>query len=56
MTLRTTAPTSTTPSFVVLKFGGTSVATGARWRSILDQAKARADDGLLPVVVCSAVT
>lgn len=48
--------TSPTPSFVVLKFGGTSVATGARWCSILEQAKARADDGLLPVVVCSAVT
>jgi diaminopimelate decarboxylase/aspartate kinase len=47
---------STTPSFVVLKFGGTSVATGARWQSILEQALARADDGLLPVVVCSAVT
>ena len=43
-------------AFVVLKFGGTSVASGARWGTILEQAKARADDGLLPVVVCSAVT
>ena len=41
---------------MVLKFGGTSVATVARWHTILEQAQRRADDGLLPVVVCSAVT
>ena len=42
--------------FVVLKFGGTSVATAPRWRNILDEAKKRAAAGLQPVVVCSAVT
>lgn len=43
--------------FVVLKFGGTSVATPERWRTILEQARARVDaEGLKPVVVCSAVT
>lgn len=47
----------TSPSrFVVLKFGGTSVATARRWQNILDEAKKRAADGLKPVVVCSAVT
>ncbi len=47
--------TSATP-FVVLKFGGTSVATAARWQTILAQAKGRADDNMRPVVVCSAIT
>lgn len=42
--------------FVVLKFGGTSVATPERWRTILDQARARGAAGLRPVVVCSALT
>ena len=42
--------------FVVLKFGGTSVATAVRWQSILQQASKRAAGGLLPVVVCSAVS
>ncbi|MGC4117478.1 MAG: hypothetical protein QM765_23550 [Myxococcales bacterium] len=42
--------------FVVLKFGGTSVATPERWRTILEQAKARKAEGFVPVVVCSAVT
>jgi diaminopimelate decarboxylase/aspartate kinase len=45
---------------VVLKFGGTSVATAARWRNILAQARRRAEGAgeapLRPVVVCSAVT
>ncbi len=48
--------TARSRSFVVLKFGGTSVATATRWRTILDEARRRADDGLRPVVVCSAVT
>ena len=42
--------------FVVLKFGGTSVATPERWRTILDQARRRAAEGLRPVIVCSALT
>ena len=42
--------------FVVLKFGGTSVATASRWRTILEEASKRAAAGLQPVVVCSAVS
>lgn len=42
--------------FVVLKFGGTSVATPERWRTILEQAQQRAAAGLRPVIVCSALT
>ena len=46
----------TSARFVVLKFGGTSVATAARWTTILEEAKKRAAAGLKPVVVCSAVS
>lgn len=42
--------------FVVLKFGGTSVATAARWATIRDQVQARIAENLRPVVVCSALT
>jgi diaminopimelate decarboxylase/aspartate kinase len=42
--------------FVVLKFGGTSVATKDRWQNILVEAQKRAADGLVPVIVCSAIT
>ena len=51
-----TSTTTTTPKAVILKFGGTSVATAPRWKNILQQARARADDGLRPVIVCSAIT
>ncbi len=44
------------PRFVVLKFGGTSVATPARWATISAEARKRLAEGLRPVVVCSAVT
>jgi diaminopimelate decarboxylase/aspartate kinase len=43
------------PPWVVLKFGGTSVATAARWRRIADLVRARCADGERPLVVCSAV-
>jgi bifunctional diaminopimelate decarboxylase / aspartate kinase len=43
-------------TFVVLKFGGTSVATKDRWHNILTEANKRSADGHIPVVVCSAVT
>ena len=46
---------STSP-FVVLKFGGTSVATAARWHTIAAEAQKRLDEGLRPVIVCSAMT
>jgi len=42
-------------SFVVLKFGGTSVATVARWRIIAELARQRCAEGLRPVLVCSAL-
>jgi len=41
--------------FVVLKFGGTSVATAVRWRTIRDLARQRCEEGLRPVLVCSAL-
>src|SRR5688572_22747911 len=49
-------PSAMTSKIVIMKFGGTSVATAARWQTILDEAKKRADAGMQPVVVCSAVT
>lgn len=50
---RTIAPAN---RFVVLKFGGTSVATAARWRAIHDISQARRRDGLQVVVVVSALS
>jgi diaminopimelate decarboxylase/aspartate kinase len=41
--------------FVVLKYGGTSVASAQRWESILDVAQSRIDEGYVPVLVCSAL-
>ncbi len=41
--------------FVVLKFGGTSVATKERWETIRDAAQSVVDSGARPVLVCSAV-
>lgn len=41
--------------FVVLKFGGTSVATLAGWQVIAQAIRARQTEGLRPVVVCSAL-
>ena len=44
------------PCFVVLKFGGTSVSTAANWRNIRDVVRKRLDEGLIPVVVHSALS
>ena len=41
---------------VVLKFGGTSVATRARWETIARIVAGRRRDGLRVLVVCSAIT
>lgn len=41
--------------FVVLKFGGTSVASHERWESIAAVARRRLAEGLCPVIVCSAL-
>ncbi|HVT58749.1 MAG TPA: bifunctional aspartate kinase/diaminopimelate decarboxylase [Thermoanaerobaculia bacterium] len=42
--------------WVVLKFGGTSVSTPERWRTIAAQVALRVADGLRPLVVCSALS
>ncbi|HEU0276497.1 MAG TPA: bifunctional aspartate kinase/diaminopimelate decarboxylase [Rhodanobacteraceae bacterium] len=49
------APLSPTSPWVVLKFGGTSVATAERWRTILELASARRAAGARVVVVVSAL-
>jgi bifunctional diaminopimelate decarboxylase / aspartate kinase len=46
---------TTTPRWVVLKFGGTSVASLACWKTIASIIRERQQEGLRPVVVCSAV-
>lgn len=43
-------------SFVVLKFGGTSVSSVERWRAIGERVRERIDEGLHPIVVCSALS
>src|SRR5262245_6712691 len=43
-------------SHVVLKFGGTSVATRARWETIARVVEARRAEGHRVLVVCSAIT
>ncbi len=42
--------------WVVLKFGGTSVSTPARWATIADLVRRRLDEGVRPLVVCSALS
>ncbi len=42
--------------FVVLKFGGTSVAQADRWRIIAELADHRRSEGLRPILVCSALS
>jgi diaminopimelate decarboxylase/aspartate kinase len=41
--------------WVVLKFGGTSVASGARWQTIAELVEKRLAEGVRPLVVCSAL-
>ncbi|MFP5285818.1 MAG: bifunctional aspartate kinase/diaminopimelate decarboxylase, partial [Thermoanaerobaculia bacterium] len=43
------------PPWVVLKFGGTSVATPERWGTIASLAERRRAEGLRPLLVCSAL-
>jgi diaminopimelate decarboxylase/aspartate kinase len=44
------------PSWVVLKFGGTSVSTPERWATIADLIRRRTEEGLRPLLVCSALS
>jgi bifunctional diaminopimelate decarboxylase / aspartate kinase len=43
-------------TWVVLKFGGTSVSTLARWETITRIVRERLAEGLRPLVVCSALS
>ena len=43
-------------NWVVLKFGGTSVSTRARWETIATQAQHKIASGATPVIVCSAIS
>ena len=51
-------PASSSPesSFVVLKFGGTSVSSAANWHNIATVLRARLKDGLRPLIVHSALS
>lgn len=44
------------PSFVVCKFGGTSVSSLAQWETIAKILRDRISEGLRPLVVCSALS
>jgi diaminopimelate decarboxylase/aspartate kinase len=44
-----------TPRWVVLKFGGTSVAERQSWETIAAIVRRRLEEGLRPLVVCSAI-
>ncbi|MGH8183839.1 MAG: bifunctional aspartate kinase/diaminopimelate decarboxylase, partial [Rhodanobacteraceae bacterium] len=56
MTSTATAPLAPDAPWVVLKFGGTSVATVERWRTILGLAAARRKEGARVLVVVSALS
>ncbi len=47
---------ATSPSWIVCKFGGTSVSTRARWDTIARIAQSHRADGHRPFLVCSAVS
>jgi diaminopimelate decarboxylase/aspartate kinase len=49
------AASATDVRFLVLKFGGTSVADRSAWDTIVDATRTRIAEGYKPVVVCSAV-
>ncbi|MGD9583579.1 MAG: bifunctional aspartate kinase/diaminopimelate decarboxylase [Lysobacterales bacterium] len=49
------SPTAAPRSYVVLKFGGTSVASAERWRQIAELAAERRAEGFCPVIVVSAL-
>ncbi|MBN8280155.1 MAG: bifunctional aspartate kinase/diaminopimelate decarboxylase [Gammaproteobacteria bacterium] len=55
MARRRESDTGPQTAWVVLKFGGTSVSTAERWRTILALVRARQAAGLRPVVVHSAL-
>ena len=56
MTATAATPLAPDAPWVVLKFGGTSVATAERWRTIMDLAAARRAEGMRVLVVVSALS
>lgn len=55
MSTEPSSPVETARPYVVLKFGGTSVASAGRWRQIAALASARRAEGLRPLIVVSAL-
>jgi len=55
MTASAAAPLAPDAPWVVLKFGGTSVATADRWRTIQQLAAARRAEGVRVIIVVSAL-
>nr|WP_329742562.1 bifunctional aspartate kinase/diaminopimelate decarboxylase [Dyella sp. A6] len=56
MTSNTPAPLAADAPWIVMKFGGTSVATLPRWQNILELATSRRAEGARVVVVVSALS
>ena len=56
MTDSASAPLPPDAPWIVLKFGGTSVATAERWRTILELAAARRAEGARVLLVVSALS
>ena len=56
MTATTATPLASDAPWVVLKFGGTSVATAERWRTIQKLAATRRAEGMRVLVVVSALS
>ena len=56
MSLQTPAPLSSDAPWIVMKFGGTSVATLPRWQNILELVASRRAEGARVLVVVSALS
>ena len=56
MSLQTLAPLSADAPWIVMKFGGTSVATLPRWQNILELVASRRAEGARVLVVVSALS
>ncbi|MFZ0869425.1 MAG: bifunctional aspartate kinase/diaminopimelate decarboxylase [Rhodanobacter sp.] len=56
MTLQTSTPLATDAPWIVMKFGGTSVATLPRWQNIRELVASRRAEGARVLVVVSALT
>lgn len=54
--VRTAVTNSANSTFVVLKFGGTSVSSATNWHNIASVLRSRLSDGLRPLIVHSALS